>query len=89
MQAAPLVRTAIKHSFFKKKTFLYEFSHGTERGDNPASRGCVHGDDLAYLFGAPLVPGVQLSPFSNNYYKHETALSELVVRYIVNFVRSG
>jgi carboxylesterase type B len=86
---APLIRTALRHSHFKKRTFLYEFAYGTERGDYPANLGCVHGDDLSYLFGAPLVPGMQLSAFNNNFNKHETALSELSISYISNFVRSG
>lgn len=87
--AAPLIRTALRHSRYSRRTFLYEFAHGTERGDHPANRGCIHGDDLAFVFGAPLVPGMQLSAFHSNFNKHETALSELLISYISNFVRSG
>ena len=86
---APLVRTALRHSQLSKKTFLYEFAHGTEHGDHAGSLGCVHGDDLAYWFGAPLVPGIQLPAFHSSFNKHETALSELLISYVSNFVRSG
>lgn len=50
-------------------------------------QGCVHGDDLPYMFGAPLVGG--FSHFPKNYTKSEVALSEVVMAYWSNFVRTG
>ena len=49
--------------------------------------GCVHGEELAYIFGAPLVPS--LSHFGRNYTKPEVALSENVIAYWANFARNG
>lgn len=49
--------------------------------------GCVHGEELAYIFGAPLVS--TLSHFGRNYTKAEVALSEAVISYWSNFARSG
>ena len=49
--------------------------------------GCVHGEELAYIFGAPLVP--LSSHFGRNYTKAEAALSETVMAYWSNFARSG
>jgi neuroligin len=49
--------------------------------------GCVHGEELAYIFGAPLVP--LLSHFGRNYTKAEVALSESVIAYWANFARNG
>ena len=49
--------------------------------------GCVHGEELAYIFGAPLVP--LSSHFGRNYTKAEAALSETVIAYWSNFARSG
>ena len=50
-------------------------------------QGCVQGDDLPYIFGAPLVGG--FNHFTRNYTKAEVALSEAVMVYWANFVRSG
>lgn len=49
--------------------------------------GSVHGEELPYLFGAPLVEG--LGHFPKNYTKSEVALSEAFILYIGNFVRTG
>lgn len=50
-------------------------------------QGCIHGEDLPYLFGAPLVGG--FSHFTRNYTKTEINLSEVVMLYWSNFVRTG
>ena len=47
----------------------------------------MHGEELAYVFGAPLVSS--LSYFGHNYTKAEVALSEAVIAYWSNFARSG
>lgn len=49
--------------------------------------GTVHGEDLPYIFGAPLVEG--FSHFPSNYTKSEVALSEAVMIYWTNFARTG
>ena len=49
--------------------------------------GSVHGEELPYLFGAPLVEG--LGHFPKNYTKSEVALAEAFILYIANFVRTG
>uniref|UniRef100_A0A6P7FGZ9 Neuroligin-4, Y-linked-like n=1 Tax=Diabrotica virgifera virgifera TaxID=50390 RepID=A0A6P7FGZ9_DIAVI len=49
--------------------------------------GTVHGEELPYIFGAPLVDG--FNHFSKNYTKSELALSESFLIYIANFVRTG
>lgn len=53
----------------------------------PQRQGCIHGEDLAYMFGAPLIGG--FSHFSRNYTKSEVLLSEAVMLYWSNFVRTG
>ncbi|KAL1140301.1 hypothetical protein AAG570_000233, partial [Ranatra chinensis] len=50
-------------------------------------QGCVHGEELAYVFGAPLVGG--LSHFTRNYTKAEVLLSEAAMIYWSNFARTG
>lgn len=49
--------------------------------------GTVHGEDLPYVFGAPLVEG--FSHFPRNYTKSEVALSEAVMIFWSNFARTG
>ncbi|CAK9827828.1 NLGN2 [Anthophora retusa] len=49
--------------------------------------GSVHGEDLPFVFGAPLVDG--FGHFPRNYTRPEVALSESIVQYFANFVRTG
>ncbi|XP_023242067.1 neuroligin-4, X-linked-like isoform X1 [Centruroides sculpturatus] len=84
---APLFRTGNYHSTVHAKTFAYVFSYQTEIGDYNQRLGCIHGEDLSYVFGAPLLGS--LFHFSHNYSKAEVALSEAVMTYWVNFARYG
>lgn len=49
--------------------------------------GTVHGEELPYVFGAPLVEG--FNHFPRNYTKSEVGLSEAVIVYFSNFARTG
>lgn len=49
--------------------------------------GAIHGEELPYIFGAPLVDG--FGHFPENYTKFETALSESIMLFISNFARTG
>lgn len=49
--------------------------------------GTVHGEELPYIFGAPLVDG--FSHFPRNYTRAELALSESFIILMANFVRTG
>lgn len=50
-------------------------------------QGCIHGEELPYVFGAPLVGG--LAHWPRNYTRAELALSESVILYFTNFARTG
>ncbi|KAI5716987.1 hypothetical protein M8J76_015645 [Diaphorina citri] len=50
-------------------------------------QGCIHGEELPYLFGAPLVGGV--NHFPRNFTKSEILLSEATMIYFSNFARTG
>ncbi|TDG39690.1 hypothetical protein AWZ03_013887 [Drosophila navojoa] len=69
------------------RCYFYVFDYQTKDGDYPQRMGTVHGEDLPYIFGAPLVDG--FSHFPQNYTKSETALSEAVMIYWTNFARTG
>ncbi|XP_058821516.1 neuroligin-4, Y-linked [Topomyia yanbarensis] len=84
---APAVQTADLHSADHRNSFLYVFDYQTKFGDFPQRQGCIHGEDLPYLFGAPLVGG--FNHFTRNYTKSEIALSEAVMIYWSNFIRTG
>ncbi|CAB3381904.1 Hypothetical predicted protein [Cloeon dipterum] len=85
---APLVRTGDFHSVSRpSNSFFYVFDYQTKFGDFPQRQGCVHGEELPYIFGAPLVGG--LSHFPRNYTKAEVQLSEAVMIYWSNFARTG
>ncbi|CAK1600376.1 unnamed protein product [Parnassius mnemosyne] len=69
------------------KTFFYVFDYQTKDGFYPQRTGAVHGEELPYIFGAPLVDG--FGHFPQNYTKSEVALSESILFYIANFVKTG
>ncbi|GIY48882.1 neuroligin-1 [Caerostris extrusa] len=87
LTVAPLIRTGNFHSKTKSKTYFYVFGYQTENGDFSQRHGAVHGEDLAYLFGAPLV--TTLSHFPRNFTRQEASLSEVVMTYWINFAKSG
>ncbi|KAM3955841.1 LOW QUALITY PROTEIN: neuroligin-4, Y-linked [Aphomia sociella] len=69
------------------KTFFYVFDYQTKDGFYPQRMGAVHGEELPYVFGAPLVDG--FSHFPQNYTKSEVALSESMMLFVANFARTG
>ncbi|GIY50458.1 neuroligin-4, X-linked [Caerostris darwini] len=70
-----------------KKSFFYVFGYQSEFGDYSSRLGAVTGEDLAYVFGAPLV--TSLSHFANNYTKTESTLSEILMLQWTNFAKFG
>lgn len=88
---APTVRAGLLHAKApnsKASTFFYQFQYGVE--SSPAQKlGCLHGEDLAFVFGAPLVPGHQVGFFSSNYSKSEASLAEIVITFWTNFAKYG
>ncbi|KAI7815481.1 neuroligin [Rhyzopertha dominica] len=84
---APVVHTADLHSAEHRNSYLYVFDYQTKFGDYPQRPGCIHGEELPYVFGAPLVGG--FSHFGRNYTKSETLLAETTMIYWSNFARTG
>ncbi|XP_060810553.1 neuroligin-4, Y-linked [Amyelois transitella] len=84
---APMVLTADTHSALRRNSYLYVFDYQSKFGDYPQRQGCIHGEELPYIFGAPLVGG--LAHFPRNYTKSEVALSESVMLYWGNFAKTG
>ena len=86
---APVIKTATLHSRRPAKTYFYSFLYSTEDGDFPSRLGCVSGQDLNYLFGAPLITGLKLSHFSSTYTRNEIALSQTLITNWIAFAKYG
>ncbi|KAI5694242.1 hypothetical protein M8J75_013367 [Diaphorina citri] len=69
------------------KSYFYVFDYQTKDGDYPQRMGTAHGEELPYIFGAPLIDG--FSHFPRNFTKSEVALSEAFILYLSNFARTG
>ncbi|KAG7167066.1 Neuroligin-1-like 2 [Homarus americanus] len=84
---APVIQMADLHSNINQRSYFYVFNHQSIYGDYPVLQGTVHGEELPYVFGAPLVGG--FNHFGLNYTLDEVFLSELVMTHLTNFARSG
>lgn len=86
LYVAPLMKLGEYHSK-KSDTYFYSFSYSSRAENIPHWSGSIHGEELPYVFGAPLVDG--LSPFQSEFSKSERMLSEAVMTYWTNFARTG
>ncbi|XP_057369903.1 neuroligin-4, X-linked-like isoform X2 [Daphnia carinata] len=84
---APVIQMADLHSAIRQRSYFYVFTHQTTNGDYPQDWGSIHGEELAYVFGMPLVGGT--NHLSANYTRAEMLLSEIVITYWANFARTG
>ena len=84
---APVLKSANLHSNNRKSSYMYIFKHTTRHGFYPEQFGSVNGEDLAYIFGMPLVGGTY--HFVHNYTEEEKMLSEHFMAYLVNFAKTG
>jgi carboxylesterase type B len=87
LYVAPMVEMAKEHAKSGADTYFYNFGYSTQSEDFPQWSSGVHGDELPYVFGAPLVDGI--SPFPSRYTKNEKKLSAAVMRFWTNFAKSG
>ncbi|KAG8196300.1 hypothetical protein JTE90_023852 [Oedothorax gibbosus] len=85
---APIVKSANYHSKSAlRKSYFYVFNYQVEDGKFPQRQGCVSGEELQFVFGAPLLG--TLGHFSRNYSQPEQQLAEATMTYYVNFARNG
>ncbi|XP_042225436.1 neuroligin-1-like [Homarus americanus] len=88
LYTAPVMHTGNLHALASSKTYLYLFDHQTRGADyEPQRLGCVHGEELPYMWGAPLVE--TLAHFPTNYTQQEVKLAEAMLTYWTNFARTG
>lgn len=70
-------------------TFVFVFAHTSSIPDYPGWSSGFHGDDLMFIFGAPIIKNHVVSPFPSHFLITDKMLSEAMMRYISNFVKSG
>lgn len=68
-------------------TYLYTFSYPGRMDNFPKWANGIHGDEMAFVFGAPLTDGNE--PFTSVFSKTDKALAETVLRYWTNFAKTG
>ncbi|OQV23725.1 Neuroligin-1 [Hypsibius exemplaris] len=97
LTVSPLLEAAQLHAgSVAQETFMYLFQHahrssGSEGDDYSATLDSVYGDDLPYIFGAPLLhqqPN-RIAPWTGNFSQQDAYLSEVTANFISNFVRTG
>ena len=81
------------HSRGNPNTYVYVFSEDTQdwKGRHGEKvRGAVTGDDLPYILGVPLLADAARNPlYGANFMREEQGVSQAMMRYISNFVKSG
>ncbi|XP_034117105.2 uncharacterized protein LOC117576449 isoform X1 [Drosophila albomicans] len=83
----PLLQTGVFHADVHRRNYMYVFGHNSATGPYANLPHSIMGEELAFIFGAPLAPA---GPFaSHNYSVQEKLLSEAVMAYWTNFVKSG
>lgn len=69
---------------------MYVFAHETKGLDRGRLSDAIHGEDLPYILGYPLLEERDSSSLYNyTFGKTERILSEAMMRYFSNFVKSG
>lgn len=86
---APSVELVLAHARLPHAapTYLYTFCYTGRIDGYPKWANGVHGDEMAFVFGAPLTEG--MDPFPSSYSKTDKTLSENVLRLWTNFVKTG
>uniref|UniRef100_A0A672NZ42 Neuroligin-3-like n=1 Tax=Sinocyclocheilus grahami TaxID=75366 RepID=A0A672NZ42_SINGR len=83
----PAVVTADLHARYGSPTFFYAFYHHCQSPMKPPWADAAHGDELAYVFGVPLIGPTELFPC--NFSRNDIMLSAVVMTYWTNFAKTG
>ncbi|XP_055848841.1 uncharacterized protein LOC129913899 [Episyrphus balteatus] len=82
----PLIQTGLFHADVNPRNYMYVFGHNSAAGPHSSLPHSITGEELAFIFGAPLAPA---GPFHNKYNAQEKLLSEAVMSYWTNFAKTG
>ena len=69
--------------------YYYHFGHRTSSSPWPAWSGALHGDEIDYVFGGPLVNALGQDGSSRGYTDEEMILSRTMMTYWANFAKTG
>ncbi|CAL4082806.1 unnamed protein product, partial [Meganyctiphanes norvegica] len=91
---APVLQAANNLRIGDKNQFFYVFDHEST-GDGSTQypvdikevHGTLHGEELAYVFGTPLVG--ELGVFTGNWTKQDNLVAEAMLTYFTNFAKTG
>lgn len=86
MFTVPMVETADFHSSLNPQSWMYVFGHQSKNSLYKQRLGSVHGDQLSYIFGEPLV---RARAHEKNYSESEKQLSTKIIHYWSSFVAKG
>lgn len=106
LYAAPLIKLARLHASRndeqisssnnkpqskKSNTYVYVFAHETRGMKRGGVQGSVHGEDMMYILGYPMMDKTYLSTslYNHKFEDVDKVMSETMMRYISNFVKSG
>lgn len=78
-----MVETADYHSSLNPESWMYVFGHQSKNSLYKQRLGSVHGDQLRYIFGEPLVQSRQ------NYSESDKQLSTKLILYWSSFAAKG
>ncbi|XP_069103406.1 acetylcholinesterase-like isoform X1 [Argopecten irradians] len=78
----PVVELAQTYAMANMTVYYYEFAHRSSRQFWPNWMGVMHGDEIFFAFGDPLVN-------YKNYSNHEKRLSKKMMKYWANFAKTG
>ncbi|KAK7073876.1 Carboxylesterase, partial [Halocaridina rubra] len=85
---APLLNTANNLRIGDKTQYFYVFDYDSYHEETPKIlEGSVHGDELPFVLGAPLVG--ELGVYAGNWSRQDQLLSEAMLTYVTNFVKTG
>ncbi|XP_019616076.1 PREDICTED: neuroligin-4, X-linked-like [Branchiostoma belcheri] len=87
--AVPIVEVANLHSTknTESSTYMYSYSYKAINTPNPKWVGAVHGDELPFVFGAPVAPRGIFQQL--NFTKGESMMSVAMMTYWSNFAKTG
>ncbi|XP_059483382.1 neuroligin-2-like isoform X2 [Neocloeon triangulifer] len=86
---APLLQVANFHARRGAATFAYHFAYQAKDSDFPQRIGSARGDDVGYIFGAPLAASGNTIIFPHNFTRQDQAVSHTMLTLLANFAKSG
>lgn len=82
----PMIETADYHSSLNPQSWMYVFGYQSKSSLHKLRLGSIHGDQLRYIFGDPLI---QDQAEQKNYSALDRQISTILISYWSSFARNG